>query len=87
MGDLCKAYDCAVIDEIQMMADDQRGSAWSAALLGLQAPELHITGESSANDLINIMLSDTSDTIHKHYYERLSSLELDKPVEEITDLK
>ena len=87
MAQLHKPYYCAVIDEIQMIADTQRGAGWSTALLGLLTPELHLTGESSASELIQIMLNGTSDTIHKHYYERLSPLKVDKPVEEISDLK
>lgn len=38
-------YDIAVIDEIQMIADEQRGSAWTNALLGLKAKVIHICGD------------------------------------------
>jgi ATP-dependent RNA helicase SUPV3L1/SUV3 len=37
---LDKSYDVAVIDEIQLMADDQRGWAFSQAFLGVDADEV-----------------------------------------------
>jgi ATP-dependent RNA helicase SUPV3L1/SUV3 len=30
-----KDFECAVIDEIQMIADSERGGAWTNALLGI----------------------------------------------------
>ncbi|EMT69901.1 ATP-dependent RNA helicase suv3, mitochondrial [Fusarium odoratissimum] len=38
-------FDVAVIDEIQMLADPDRGNAWTTALLGVQAKEVHLCGE------------------------------------------
>ncbi len=35
----------AVIDEIQMVKDYQRGWAWTRALLGVPAEEVHVCGE------------------------------------------
>lgn len=35
-----KVYDVAVIDEIQMLRDEQRGWAWTRALLGVAAKEV-----------------------------------------------
>jgi len=45
MCDLTQRYDVAVIDEIQMIADERRGHAWTQALLGLQAEEIHLCGD------------------------------------------
>ena len=45
MADLNSQYDCAVIDEIQLIEDPERGYAWTNALLGLQAKEIHICGD------------------------------------------
>lgn len=44
--------DVAVIDEIQMIKDPQRGWAWTRAFLGLCARELHVCGEAAAIPLI-----------------------------------
>ena len=40
--DLKARYDVAVIDECQMIADPHRGYAWTRAILGVQAPEIHL---------------------------------------------
>jgi ATP-dependent RNA helicase SUPV3L1/SUV3 len=47
MADLKKPVDVAVIDEYQLISDFQRGWAWTRALLGLQAKEIHLTGDLS----------------------------------------
>lgn len=50
-------YKVAVIDEIQMLRDLQRGSAWTKALLGLQAEEIHVCGEQAAVLLVRTINS------------------------------
>ncbi len=40
-----QTYEVAVIDEIQMVKDYQRGWAWTRALLGVPAEEIHVCGE------------------------------------------
>lgn len=37
-----KRYDVVVLDEIQMIADSERGQGWTAAVLGVPAEELHL---------------------------------------------
>ena len=41
----------AVLDEIQLISDDQRGSAWTRALLGVSAEQLHICGANEPKGL------------------------------------
>lgn len=53
MADINNEYDVAVIDEIQMIEDPERGYAWTNALLGLKAKEIHIVGEERALSLID----------------------------------
>ncbi|GET92327.1 RNA helicase, putative [Leishmania tarentolae] len=48
--------DVGVVDEIQMMADGERGWAWTRALLGLPAREIHLCGEARALPLIQNLL-------------------------------
>ena len=40
-------FDVAVIDEIQMIGDEDRGWAWTRAFLGCQADEVHLCGDQS----------------------------------------
>ncbi|KZT18826.1 P-loop containing nucleoside triphosphate hydrolase protein [Neolentinus lepideus HHB14362 ss-1] len=67
-------YDVAVIDEIQMIADHDRGSAWSYAVLGVRAKELHLCGEESAVPIVEAMLKETGDELIVNRYERLTPL-------------
>ncbi|KAK9413848.1 putative P-loop containing nucleoside triphosphate hydrolase protein [Seiridium unicorne] len=66
--------DVAVIDEIQMIGDDERGWAWTQAVLGVQAKEVHLCGEERAVDLIQALCRLMGDKVKIHRYERLSPL-------------
>lgn len=67
-------YDVAVIDEIQMMADPCRGFAWTRALLGLKADEIHLCGDPSVLNIVRKICSDTGDELYEHHYERFKPL-------------
>lgn len=51
--------DVGVIDEIQMIADRDRGWAWTRALYGLPARYLHLCGDESAIQLVKELLYKT----------------------------
>lgn len=74
MADPTTPYDVAVIDEIQMIGDLQRGSAWTQAVLGLTAKEIHICGEPSVVPLMRNLAELCGDHVHVHEYERLTPL-------------
>ena len=87
-GDICKYRSCtvemtplnqqvdvAVIDEIQMIADDDRGWAWTQAFLGVQARELHLCGEERTVELIESLCARIGDKCIVHRYQRLSPLQ------------
>ncbi|RNA39537.1 ATP-dependent RNA helicase mitochondrial, partial [Brachionus plicatilis] len=74
MVNLEKNYEVAVIDEIQMIKDQQRGWAWTRALLGIKAQEIHVCGDLSATDLISDLSFLTGDDFELKTYERLTSL-------------
>ncbi|XP_015770694.1 PREDICTED: ATP-dependent RNA helicase SUPV3L1, mitochondrial-like [Acropora digitifera] len=67
-------YDCAVIDEIQMMKDKGRGWAWTRTLLGLPCPEIHVCGEHSAVDIVQRLVASCNDEMEVYHYKRLSPL-------------
>lgn len=52
-----------MIDEIQMLRDPERGYAWTRALLGVVADEIHLCGEEAALELLFRLLRNTNDTI------------------------
>lgn len=66
--------DCAVIDEIQMIGDRDRGWAWTRALLGVPATEVHLCGNESALPLVQKLCQDTGERLQIHQYQRLTPL-------------
>ena len=66
--------DVAVIDEIQMIGHKERGWAWTQALLGLKAKEIHLCGEERSVPLIRELVASMGDKIKIHTYDRLSPL-------------
>lgn len=58
--------DVAVIDEIQMLRDKERGGAWTRVLLGLCAREIHLCGEEAAVNLVKRIVKTTGDTLEVH---------------------
>ncbi|KIH90275.1 mitochondrial ATP-dependent RNA helicase Suv3 [Sporothrix brasiliensis 5110] len=75
MTPLNKLVDVAVIDEIQMIADPDRGWAWTQAFLGVQAREVHLCGEERAVNLIQALCARIGDKCIVHRYKRLSGLQ------------
>lgn len=71
-----KLFDVAVIDEIQMIGNEERGWAWTAAVLGVRARELHLCGEARVVPLIRQLATLMGDKLEIHEYERLSPLKL-----------
>ncbi|MGL5635097.1 MAG: helicase-related protein [Sarcina sp.] len=72
-----KLYDIAVIDEIQMIDDSQRGDAWTRAVLGLPASEIHICGALNSLELLKKMLDDCGDEYEIKEYVRRVPLEIE----------
>lgn len=66
--------EVAVIDEIQMIGHKERGWAWTQALLGLKAKEIHVCGEERSVPLIRELVASMGDKLEIHTYKRLSPL-------------
>nr|XP_046240535.1 ATP-dependent RNA helicase SUPV3L1, mitochondrial [Scatophagus argus] len=81
-------YEVAVIDEIQMIRDLSRGWAWTRALLGLCAEEIHVCGEPAAIDFIRELMYTTGEEVEVHSYQRLTPFTvLDHAVESLDNLR
>lgn len=78
MAQLDRHFDVAVLDEIQMISDTQRGWAWTQALLGIQADEIHLCGEATAVLLVEKICKETGDSLEILKYNRLTSLTIEK---------
>ncbi len=75
MLDVGSDMDVLVIDEIQMIADEDRGWAWTHALLGSAAKEIHMCGEASAVPIIKSIVESLGEEVEIHEYQRLSALQ------------
>ncbi|CAG7836861.1 unnamed protein product [Allacma fusca] len=78
MTSVTTPYECAVIDEIQMLKDTQRGWAWTRALLGVVAEEVHLCGEPAAIELVRNILVTTGEETEIRTYKRLTNLDVEK---------
>lgn len=78
MVDLKTEFEVAVIDEIQMIGDSSRGWAWTNALMGVRAKEVHLCGEASIIGLIYKISQMTGDEVIVKQYERLGKLQVEE---------
>lgn len=67
----------AIIDEIQMIRDMTRGWAWTRALLGIAAEEVHLCGEAGAIDLIQQICLTCGEDVEIRRYKRLTELKVE----------
>lgn len=85
---LRKKMDICVIDEIQMIADEQRGCAWTTAVLGVQAKEIHLCGEERSVEIIKKIAEATGDVLEIKRYNRLGKLSvMSSPLKQLSDLQ
>ena len=71
MANIEQEVDVAVVDEIQLIGDPQRGHAWTRAVLGLPAKELHVCGDWTAVSLLRELAILSGDEFELHLYDRL----------------
>ncbi|KAF2838704.1 hypothetical protein M501DRAFT_1004515 [Patellaria atrata CBS 101060] len=69
--------EVAVIDEIQMINSEDRGWAWTQALMGLLAKEIHLCGEERIVPLIEEIAASMGEKLEVHRYKRLSPLQME----------
>ena len=72
--DLAERYDAAVIDECQMIADRQRGYAWTRAILGVLAPEIHLCAAPEAKELLIRLIDSCGDSYEVEIHQRTTPL-------------
>ncbi|XP_047437545.1 ATP-dependent RNA helicase SUPV3L1, mitochondrial [Mugil cephalus] len=81
-------YEVAVIDEIQMIRDPSRGWAWTRALLGVCAEEVHVCGEAAAVEFVRELMYTTGEEVELHTYQRLTPFSvMDHAVESLDNLR
>ncbi|MBQ6206544.1 MAG: RNA helicase, partial [Oscillospiraceae bacterium] len=71
---LKRRYDAAVIDECQMIADSRRGYAWTRAILGVQAPEVHLCAAPEAKNILLRLIESCGDSYEVELHKRRTPL-------------
>ena len=72
--DLKRRWDAAVIDECQMIADPQRGYAWTRAILGVLAEEIHLCAAPEARDILIRLIESCADSYEIEVHQRRTPL-------------
>ncbi|MBZ0284875.1 MAG: hypothetical protein K8L97_29325 [Anaerolineae bacterium] len=68
--------ECVVIDEAQMLADPDRGWAWTRALMEAESPEIHVLGPATAQELIERMASSAAIPLEIVEHDRLGPIQI-----------
>ena len=71
-------FDVAVLDEIQLIGDPSRGWAWTRALHGLPAKEVHVCGDGSAASLVEALCARSGDDFELVRHSRFRPLRVDE---------
>ena len=72
--DINKYYDVCVIDEAQMIADRDRGWAWTRAILGVCADEVHVCMSVDAKEIVCKLIEQCGEEYEIIYHYRNTSL-------------
>ncbi|MDF3035231.1 MAG: helicase [Paucimonas sp.] len=80
--------DVAVIDEIQMLADRDRGAAWTAAVCGAPANVVYLVGALEAKRAVEALAERLECPIEVHTLKRKAPLSMEaSPVKKLRNLK
>lgn len=80
MLDTSRPVDVAVIDEIQMLHDPDRGWAWTQAVVGANASEVWLLGALSAEPAIRALAKRLNLPLEVRYKDRKHPLMVGKPL-------
>ena len=70
--------DVAIIDEIQMLQDPDRGSAWTAALVGVPARQVFVCGSTAVTAACIKVIESLNETFEITYLQRKTPLVLEE---------
>jgi ATP-dependent RNA helicase SUPV3L1/SUV3 len=77
MLDTRTPVDVAVIDEIQMLADRDRGAAWTAAVCGAPAQVVYLVGAPEARRAIEVLAARLECELEVHVLKRKGPLSME----------
>ncbi|OHX14783.1 RNA helicase [Chromobacterium sphagni] len=73
-----RQVEVAVIDEIQLLDDPDRGAAWTAAVCGVPAQTIYLVGAPEAREAIESLVARVGGTLEVRTLERKTALQMDK---------
>lgn len=73
-------YDVAVIDEAQMIEDNARGGAWTAAVMGVCAKVVHVCAAPEAEQRLTEIIADCGDEYRIVRHRRMTPLVYEKNI-------
>ncbi len=73
-ADFTSDFDVAVIDEIQLLTDKDRGGYWLNAVMGIAADKIYLCGAPVVEDILRDLAALTGDEIEFVYTERKTPL-------------
>lgn len=83
-----RQIEVAVIDEIQLLDDPDRGAAWTAAVCGVPASTVYLLGALEAREAIESLVKRVGGSLEVRELQRKSPLEMDKqPLGSLKNLK
>jgi ATP-dependent RNA helicase SUPV3L1/SUV3 len=88
MLDPSTAVDVAIIDEVQMLADRDRGAAWTAALCGVPAAVVYLVGAPEARRAIEALAQRLGCPLEIRMLQRKAPLTMEaQPVRKLKNLR
>ncbi|MEQ8674372.1 MAG: helicase-related protein [Aggregatilineales bacterium] len=78
--------EVVVIDEAQLLADADRGWAWTRALMSAQSPDIHVIAPNTAQGLIEKLASEAAISLEVIEHQRLAPIEVSDTNWEIDNL-
>eukprot|EP00927_Polykrikos_kofoidii_P040419 TRINITY_DN34558_c0_g1_i1.p1 TRINITY_DN34558_c0_g1~~TRINITY_DN34558_c0_g1_i1.p1 ORF type:complete len:773 (+),score=112.10 TRINITY_DN34558_c0_g1_i1:110-2428(+) len=90
MAPVSSKVDVGILDEVQLIVNENRGAAWTRALLGVQARELHICGTAEPFGLLGLLRQlalDCGDEVSVEGHSRMVPLLAEKkPMRGLADI-
>ena len=71
-----RSGNCVIIDEAQMLADMDRGWAWTRALMEAESPEIHVIAPDTAQDLITKLADAAAIPTTLYQHQRLAPIKV-----------
>ncbi len=71
-----RSGNCVIIDEAQMLADIDRGWAWTRALMESESPEIHVITPEPAQNLITQLADAAAIPTTLHQHQRLAPIKV-----------